>query len=153
MAYVALLPNGNFEQTPLKSNMRNRQIIGRYSLPHWEISGHVELVSGGPQPGGFYFAVPRGIHAARLGNLASISQYVRVKRGLIYSLTFGVTRTCAQDENIRISVPGQTNELSIQTLCSTDGGDRKVGLSMQLLTWLRSRFIILVFKRTLLVGP
>lgn len=103
--------------------MRNRQIIGKYSLPHWEISGHVELVSGGSQPGGFYFAVPRGVHAARVGNLASISQYLRVKRGLIYSLTFGVTRTCAQDENIRISVLGQTNELSIQTLYSTDDGD------------------------------
>ncbi|KAJ0258324.1 Uncharacterized protein HA466_0071320 [Hirschfeldia incana] len=119
----ALLPNGNFEKVPNKSNMRKRQIIGKYSLPHWEISGHVELVSGGPQPGGFYFAVPRGVHAARLGNLASISQYVKVKRGLVYSLTFGVTRTCAQDENIRISVPGQTNELPIQTLFSTDGGD------------------------------
>lgn len=103
--------------------MIKRQIIGKYSLPHWEISGHVELVSGGPQPGGFYFAVPRGVHAAKLGNLASISQYVKVKRGLVYSLTFGVTRTCAQDENIRISVPGQTNELPIQTLFSTNGGD------------------------------
>lgn len=103
--------------------MKGRQIIGANSLPHWQISGHVELVSGGPQPGGFYFPVPRGVHAVRLGNLGSISQDVRVKRGLVYSLTFGATRTCAQDENIKVSVPGQTNELPIQTVFSSDGGD------------------------------
>ncbi|ESQ52902.1 hypothetical protein EUTSA_v10017674mg, partial [Eutrema salsugineum] len=118
-----LLPNGNFEQVPDKSNMRKKQIIGKYSLPHWEISGHVELVSSGLQPGGFYFTVPRGVHAARLRNLASISQHVRVKHGLVYSLTFEVTCTCPQNENIRVSVPGQTNELPVQTLFSTNGGD------------------------------
>ena len=121
--YIGLLPNGNFEHTPLKSNMKGRQIIGRNSLPQWKISGHVELVSGGPQPGGFYFPVPRGVHAVRLGSLASISQDVRVKRGLVYSLTFGATRSCAQDENIKVSVPGQANELPIQTVFSSDGGD------------------------------
>ncbi|XP_009142006.1 uncharacterized protein LOC103865900 [Brassica rapa] len=118
-----LLPNGNFEHIPLKSNMKGRQIIGTNSLPHWQISGHVELVSGGPQPGGFYFPVPRGVHAVRLGSLASISQDVRVKRGLVYSLTFGATKSCAQDENIKVSVPGQANELPIQTVFSSDGGD------------------------------
>ncbi|CAN8286946.1 unnamed protein product [Cochlearia groenlandica] len=118
-----LLPNGNFEQTPLKSNMKGRQIIGTNSLPHWLISGHVELASGGPQPGGFYFPIPRGVHAARLGNLATISQEVRVKPGLVYALTFGATRSCAQDENIKVSVPGQSNELPIQTVFSSDGGD------------------------------
>ncbi|VVB03051.1 unnamed protein product [Arabis nemorensis] len=118
-----LLPNGNFEQPPLKSNMKGRQIIGANSLPHWQISGHVELTAGGPQPGGFYFPVPRGIHAVRLGSLATISQDVKVKRGLVYALTFGATRTCAQDENIKVSVPGQANELPIQTVFSSDGGD------------------------------
>ncbi|MBA0735413.1 hypothetical protein Gogos_019264, partial [Gossypium gossypioides] len=48
---------------------------------------------------------------------------VKVKAGYVYSLTFGATRTCAQDEVLRISVPGQTTDISIQTLYSTDGGD------------------------------
>lgn len=123
ISIIGLLSNGNFEHTPLKSNMKGRTIIGKNSLPHWQISGHVELVSGGPQPGGFYFPVPRGVHAVRLGSLASISQDVRVKRGLVYSLTFGATRSCAQDENIKVSVPGQANELPLQTVFSSDGGD------------------------------
>ncbi|CAH8354810.1 unnamed protein product [Eruca vesicaria subsp. sativa] len=118
-----ILPNGNFEHIPLKSHMKGRQIIGANSLPHWEISGYVELVSGGPQPGGFYFPVPRGVHAVRLGSLASISQEVKVNPGFVYSITFGATRSCAQDENIKVSVPGQADELPIQTVFSSDGGD------------------------------
>ncbi|KAJ0042634.1 hypothetical protein Pint_17897 [Pistacia integerrima] len=118
-----LLPNGDFEQGPKKSNLNKTVIIGKYSLPKWEIEGLVEYISGGPQPGGFYFAVPRGVHAVRLGNEASISQSVNVKAGVIYTLTFGATRTCAQDEVLRVSVPGQSNDLPIQTLYSSDGGD------------------------------
>ncbi|KAH7511853.1 hypothetical protein FEM48_Zijuj12G0026700 [Ziziphus jujuba var. spinosa] len=118
-----LLPNGNFEEAPKSSNLKKTVIIGKYSLPKWEISGLVEYVSGGTQPGGFYFAVPRGTHAVRLGNEASISQNLTVKPGSIYSLTFGATRTCAQDEVLRISVPGQSADLSIQTLYSSNGGD------------------------------
>lgn len=83
----------------------------------------MEYIVGGPQPGGFYFPVPRGVHAVRLGNEASISQNVNVNPGSVYSLTFGTTRTCAQDEVLRVSVPGQSAELSIQTLYSSDGGD------------------------------
>lgn len=98
-------------------------IIGKYSLPKWEISGLVEYVSGGPQPGGFYFAIPRGSHAARLGNEASIAQVVDVKVGSTYSLTFAATRTCAQDEVLRVSASGHSGDLPIQTLNSTDGGD------------------------------
>ncbi|KAJ0021001.1 hypothetical protein Pint_32354 [Pistacia integerrima] len=86
---VRLLPNGDFEQGPKKSNLNKTVIIGKYSLPKWEIEGLVEYISGGPQPGGFYFAVPRGVHAVRLGNEASISQSVNVKAGVIYTLTFG----------------------------------------------------------------
>ncbi|KAL0337957.1 UNVERIFIED_CONTAM: hypothetical protein Scaly_2070800 [Sesamum calycinum] len=100
-----LLENGNFEAGPKPSNLNKTVIIGKHSLPKWEITGIVEYVSGGPQPGGFYFAVPRGVHAVRLGNEASVSQYVRnLKPGSIYSLTFGATRTCAQDEVLRVSV-------------------------------------------------
>ncbi|XP_031251058.1 putative F-box protein PP2-B12 [Pistacia vera] len=60
---LGLLPNGDFEQGPKKSNLNKTVIIGKYSLPKWEIEGLVEYISGGPQPGGFYFAVPRGVHA------------------------------------------------------------------------------------------
>lgn len=99
-------------------------IIGKYSLPKWVISGLVEYIHGGPQPGGFYFAVPRGAHAVRLGNEASVTQYVRnLKPGASYTLTFGATRTCAQDEVLRVAVPGLYSDLPIQTLYSTDGGD------------------------------
>ncbi|XP_041028586.1 uncharacterized protein LOC121268393 [Juglans microcarpa x Juglans regia] len=118
-----LLPNGNFEESPAKSNLQKTVIKGKYSLPRWEINGLVEYVSGGPQPGGFFFAVPRGVHAVKLGNEASISQGVNVNPGSIYSITFGATRTCAQDEVLRVSVPGQSTDLSIQTLFSSNGGD------------------------------
>lgn len=118
-----LLPNGDFEESPAKSNLKKTVIIGRYSLPKWEINGLVEYVSGGPQPGGFFFAIPRGVHAVRLGNEASISQNLTVNPGSTYSLTFGATRTCAQDEVLKVSVPGQSANLSIQTLYSSDGGD------------------------------
>ncbi|KAE8729838.1 NAC domain [Hibiscus syriacus] len=117
------LNNGNFEQAPKKENLNKTVIVGKHSLPGWEIDGLVEFVSGGPQPRGFYFPIPRGAHAVRLGNEASISQKLSVKAGYIYSLTFGATRTCAQDEELGISVPGQTTDISIQTLYGADGGD------------------------------
>ncbi|KAJ0699823.1 hypothetical protein HanOQP8_Chr10g0360491 [Helianthus annuus] len=121
--YLGLLANGNFELGPEPSNIQKIVITGKYSLPKWEISGLVEYVSGGPQPGGFYFAIPRGAHAARLGNEASISQVVDVKVGSTYSLTLSATRTCAQDEVLRVSASGKSGDLPIQTLYSTDGGD------------------------------
>ncbi|XP_010241208.1 PREDICTED: uncharacterized protein LOC104585885 [Nelumbo nucifera] len=118
-----LLPNGNFEEGPNPSNLKKTVIIGKYSLPKWEIDGLVEYISGGPQPGGFFYAVPRGVHAARLGNEASISQSIAVKPGSFYALTFGTTRTCAQDEVLRVSVPPFSGDLPIQTLYSSNGGD------------------------------
>ncbi|KAL9660276.1 hypothetical protein QQ045_025089 [Rhodiola kirilowii] len=123
-----LLPNGNFEQAPNPANLNKTVIIGKYSLPKWEIKGLVEYISGGPQPGGFYFPIPRGSHAVRLGNEAYVSQYVYVKPGATYSLTFATTRTCAQDEVLRIIVSDgngkhQSADLPVQTLYSSDGGD------------------------------
>ncbi|PWA73433.1 Galactose-binding domain-like protein [Artemisia annua] len=117
------LANGNFEQGPSRANLKKTVIIGKHSLPKWEISGMVEYVSGGPQSNGFYFAIPRGAHAARLGNEGSISQTINVKAGMVYSLTFSATRTCAQEEVLRISASGRTSDLPIQTLYSSDGGD------------------------------
>ncbi|ERN07012.1 hypothetical protein AMTR_s00141p00087130 [Amborella trichopoda] len=67
-----------------------------------------------------FFAVAHSVHALRLGNEASISQYVPVKNGSLYSLTFGSSRTCAQDEVLRAPHFG---DLPLQTLYSSDGGD------------------------------
>ncbi|XP_065856482.1 protein TEEBE-like [Euphorbia lathyris] len=118
-----LVANGDFEQAPAKSNLKKTVIIGKNSLPKWEINGLVEYVSGGPQPGGFYLAIPRGAHAVRLGNEGSISQDLILKPGSTYALTIGATKTCAQDEVLEVMVPGQKSELPLQTLYSTDGGD------------------------------
>ncbi|CAK9187439.1 unnamed protein product [Ilex paraguariensis] len=117
------LPNGNFETKPKPTDLKKTVLQGKYSLPKWEISGLVEYIHGGPQPGGMYFAVAHGVHAVRLGNEASISQTIPVKNGSLYALTFGASRTCAQDEVLRISVPPQSGDLPIQTLYSSDGAD------------------------------
>ncbi|CAO2831738.1 unnamed protein product [Amaranthus hypochondriacus] len=118
-----LLPNGNFEEGPKPSNMKKTVIIGKHSLPKWEINGLVEYISGGPQPGGFYFNVPRDVHAIRLGNEASISQEVELNKDSFYSITFSTTRTCAQDEVIRVAASGSSVDLPVQTLYNSDGGD------------------------------
>ncbi|RWW88715.1 hypothetical protein BHE74_00002397 [Ensete ventricosum] len=117
------LANGNFEISPRQDKLNKTVIQGKHSLPHWTIHGLVEYVSGGPQPGGMFFAVPHGFHAVRLGNDASISQNITVKPGSLYALTFSATRTCAQDEVLRVSVPPLSGDLPIQTLYSSTGGD------------------------------
>lgn len=104
--------------------MKGRQIIGTDNLSDWQVSGYVELInSDEPPPGGFNFSLAFGFNAVRLGNSSLISQEVSVKRGLVYSLTFGGTRSCAQDMNIKVSVSGLSDNISIQTMFSTDGGD------------------------------
>ncbi|KAJ8748804.1 hypothetical protein K2173_011360 [Erythroxylum novogranatense] len=117
------LNNGNFEQKPKPSDLKKTVLKGKYSLPGWEINGTVEYITAGPQPGGMYFAVAHGVHAVRLGNEASISQTITVKPGSLYALTFGASRTCAQDEVLRVSVPTQSGDLPLQTLYSSNGGD------------------------------
>ncbi|KAM3686102.1 hypothetical protein ACJW31_11G172000 [Castanea mollissima] len=118
-----LVGNGNFEEQPKSTDLKKTVLIGKYALPKWEINGLVEYISGGPQPGGMYFAVAHGVHAVRLGNEASISQSIKVKPGSLYALTFGASRTCAQEEVLRISVPPQKGDLPLQTLYSSNGGD------------------------------
>ncbi|CAO2831736.1 unnamed protein product [Amaranthus hypochondriacus] len=118
-----LLPNGNFEEGPKPSNIKHTIIKGKYSLPKWVKKGLVEYISGGHQPGGFFFAVPRGVHAVRLGNDASIYQYVKLVKGYFYSLTFSATRTCALDEVLTVSANKVSADLPIQTLYSSNGGD------------------------------
>ncbi|KAL0349355.1 UNVERIFIED_CONTAM: hypothetical protein Sangu_1163300 [Sesamum angustifolium] len=118
-----LLPNGNFEEQPKPTDLKKTVLQGKHALPKWETNGLVEYISGGPQPGGMYFAVAHGVHAVRLGNEASVSQTIPVKNGSLYALTFGASRTCAQDEVLRVSVPPQTGDLPLQTLYSSNGGD------------------------------
>ncbi|GER31979.1 hypothetical protein STAS_08026 [Striga asiatica] len=118
-----LLPNGNFEEQPNPKHLNKTKLVGPHALPKWAKHGLVEYISGGPQPGGMYFHVRHGVHAVRLGNEASISQTVLVRAGSLYALTFGASRTCAQDEVLRITVGSQAGDLPLQTLYSSDGGD------------------------------
>lgn len=117
------LRNGNFEESPKKTDMKKTVLIGKTALPEWEITGFVEYIAGGPQPGGMFFPVAHGVHAVRLGNEATISQKLEVKPGSLYALTFGASRTCAQDEVLRVSVPSQSGDLPLQTLYNSFGGD------------------------------
>ncbi|KAI3821317.1 hypothetical protein L1987_08882 [Smallanthus sonchifolius] len=117
-----LLPNGNFEEPPKATVIKKTVFLGKNALPKWEISGLVEYIHGGPQPGGMYFPVAHGVHAVRLENKATISQTIAVKAGSLYAMTFGASRTCAQEEVLRVSVPPQTRDLPLQTLYSSDGG-------------------------------
>ncbi|EEF44604.1 conserved hypothetical protein [Ricinus communis] len=117
------LKNGNFEQKPKPRDINKTVLKGKNALPGWETNGLVEYISAGPQPGGMYFAVAHGVHAVRLGNEASISQTLAVKAGSLYALTFGASRTCAQDEVLRVSVPPLSGDLPLQTLYSSNGGD------------------------------
>ncbi|KAF6146442.1 hypothetical protein GIB67_037742 [Kingdonia uniflora] len=118
-----ILPNGNFEEGPKPSNLKETVVIGKYSLPKWEIKGMIEYISGGLEPGSFYYAVPRESHAVKLGNEGSISQILALKPGSIYVFTFGSTKTCAQDEVLRVSVGPYWGELPLNTLYSSNGGD------------------------------
>lgn len=119
-----LLINGNFETAPRKLN--KTLIVGRHSLPGWTLLGHVEYVSAGPQPGGMFFAVPHGVHALRLGSRASAAQNVSVRPGSLYALTFAATRTCAQDEALRVAVAPSLSapaDVPVRTLYSGDTAD------------------------------
>ncbi|KAB5520484.1 hypothetical protein DKX38_024803 [Salix brachista] len=117
------LKNGNFEEKPKPGAIKKTVLQGKYALPSWEINGFVEYISAGPQPGGMYFNVAHGVHAVRLGNEASISQTITIKAGSLYALTFGASRTCAQDEVLRVSVGTVFGDLPLQTLYSSNGGD------------------------------
>ncbi|OMO69760.1 hypothetical protein CCACVL1_19299 [Corchorus capsularis] len=121
--FEGYLENGNFEEQPKPTDIKKTVLIGKYALPKWTINGLVEYISGGPQPGGMYFPVAHGVHAVKLGNEASISQTIPAKPGQLYALTFGASRTCAQDEVLRVSASGQTGDLPLQTLYNSFGGD------------------------------
>ncbi|GAB4828065.1 hypothetical protein Ancab_034980, partial [Ancistrocladus abbreviatus] len=117
-----LLPNGDFEVPPKPGDLKKTVLQGKHALPSWEIKGLVEYISTGPHPEGMLF-VTHGTHAVRLGNEASISHSIPVKAGSVYALTFAASRTCAQDEVLRVMVPPVKGHLPLQTLYSSNGGD------------------------------
>jgi hypothetical protein len=73
-----------------------------------------------------YFPVPSGVHALRLGSLASAAQAVAVRPGAAYALTFAATRTCAQDEALRVAVSPSLSapaDVPVRTFYGTDAAD------------------------------
>lgn len=118
-----MLPNGNFEQGPARSELNGTQVTSRTAIPSWEISGYVEYIESGHKQGDMLLVVPEGSYAVRLGNEASIKQRVKVAGGLRYSLTFSAARTCAQAEQLNVSASGQSGVLAMQTMYSSNGWD------------------------------
>ncbi|KAK1282481.1 hypothetical protein QJS10_CPB22g01069 [Acorus calamus] len=118
-----LLPNGNFEMGPPSTNLKGTEVIGRRSIPNWEISGFVEYIESGHKQGDMLLVVPEGAYAIRLGNEASIKQAVAVRPGMYYSLTFSAARTCAQEEKLNVSVAPDSGVLPMQTMYSSNGWD------------------------------
>ncbi|TKY74703.1 hypothetical protein E2542_SST03466 [Spatholobus suberectus] len=96
---------------------------GPYAIPGWEISGFVEYIKAGQKQGDMLLVVPNGAYAVRLGNEASIKQKIKVVKGMYYSITFVVARTCAQEEKLNVSVAPDWVVLPMQTLYSGNGWD------------------------------
>ncbi|GJN27180.1 hypothetical protein PR202_gb15177 [Eleusine coracana subsp. coracana] len=119
-----LLPNGNFEQGPTKSQLNGSRVMSPHAIPSWEISGFVEYIESGQQLGDMILPVPEGSRAVRLGNNASIRQkLVGLTRRTYYSITFCAARTCAQAEKVRVSVVPDSGVLPIQTVYTSSGWD------------------------------
>ncbi|XP_011019761.1 PREDICTED: uncharacterized protein LOC105122382 [Populus euphratica] len=118
-----LVENGNFEVGPKPSDLKGTEMIGRYALPKWEISGFVEYIKAGQKQGDMLLVVPEGAYAVRLGNEASIKQVLNVTKGMYYSITFSAARTCAQEEELNISISPEWGVLPMQTMYSSNGWD------------------------------
>ncbi|KAF8704261.1 hypothetical protein HU200_031760 [Digitaria exilis] len=118
-----MLPNGHFEQGPDKSQLNGTRVMGRYSIPHWEISGIVEYIGSGQKQDDMILPVPEGEQAVRLGNDATICQQLSVVRHTYYSITFGAARTCAHAERLNVSVTPESGVLPIQTVYTSSGWD------------------------------
>ncbi|CAN6239997.1 unnamed protein product [Urochloa humidicola] len=118
-----LLPNGNFEQGPSESDLNGTRVMGRHSIPHWEISGFVEYIKSGHTQDDMILPVPEGDQAVRLGNDATIRQELRVTRQAYYSITFTAARSCAQAEALNVSVTPDFGVLPIQTVYTSSGWD------------------------------
>lgn len=118
------MANGNFELGPKPTELKGTVVTGgKNSIPEWEISGLVEYIKSGQKQGDMLLVVPEGAYAVRLGNEASIKQRIKVIKGMYYSITFMVARTCAQEERINISVAPDFGVIPIQTLYTSSGWD------------------------------
>lgn len=118
-----LLPNGDFEKGPKPSDMKGSEVLNRHAIPNWELSGFVEYIKSGQKQGDMLLVVPEGAFAVRLGNEASIKQRVSVTKGMNYAITFCAARTCAQEEQLNVSVTPEWGVLPMQTLYSSSGWD------------------------------
>jgi hypothetical protein len=116
--------NGNFELGPKPTELKGTVVTGgKNAIPEWEISGLVEYIKSGQKQGDMLLVVPEGAYAVRLGNEASIKQRIKVIKGMYYSVTFMVARTCAQEERINISIAPDFGVIPIQTLYTSSGWD------------------------------
>ncbi|KAI9073975.1 hypothetical protein K1719_044039 [Acacia pycnantha] len=119
-----LVANGNFELGPKPSDMNGTVVIGgSRAIPEWEISGFVEYIKSGQKQGDMLLVVPEGGFAVRLGNEASVKQKLKVVKGMYYSISFVAARTCAQEEQLNVSVSPHSGLLPMQTLYSSNGWD------------------------------
>ncbi|XP_057434515.1 protein DUF642 L-GALACTONO-1,4-LACTONE-RESPONSIVE GENE 2-like isoform X2 [Lotus japonicus] len=119
-----VVANGNFEAGPKPSELKGTVVTGgSHAIPGWEISGFIEYIKSGQKQGDMLLAVPEGAYAVRLGNEASIKQNIKVIKGMYYSITFLVARTCAQEERLNVSVAPDWVVLPMQTLYSSNGWD------------------------------
>jgi hypothetical protein len=118
-----LLPNGNFELGPAKSDLNGTRVMNQNSVPNWEIFGFVEYIGSGQKQDDMILAVPEGACAVRLGNDATIRQKLEVIRKTTYSITFCAARTCAQAERLNVSVAAESGVLPIQTVYTSSGWD------------------------------
>ncbi|KAK8449091.1 hypothetical protein SEVIR_7G159900v4 [Setaria viridis] len=118
-----LLPNGNFEQGPNKSEMNGTRVKDRNAILHWEIYGFVEYIESGHTQEDMILPVPEGDRAVRLGNDATIRQKLCVTRQAYYSITFTAARSCAQAEALNVSVTPDFGVLPIQTVYTSSGWD------------------------------
>lgn len=117
------MDNGNFEQGPQPSDLNGTVILRSNAVPKWIISGFVEYIRAGQKQGDMLLVVPEGYAALRLGNEASVRQYLNLTKGSCYALTFSAARTCAQEESLNVSVAPHYGILPIQTLYSSNGWD------------------------------
>ncbi|TQD69780.1 hypothetical protein C1H46_044686 [Malus baccata] len=116
-----LLANGNFEESPKPIDLKKTVIISKKFTAQMGNRWPVEYISAEPQPNGMYFDVAHGVHAVRLGNDALISHTIKVKLGSLYALTFGASRTCAQEEVLKVSVPPKAGDLPLDNLVRNRG--------------------------------
>ncbi|KAL3528836.1 hypothetical protein ACH5RR_008158 [Cinchona calisaya] len=108
--------------------MKGTRVIDPHSIPNWEISGFVEYIKSGKKQGDMLLIVPEGNFAVRLGDESLIKTKVKVQKGIFYSLSFSASRTCAQEEVLKLWIspnkePKDYGLLPIQTTYSSDGWD------------------------------